>query len=57
MDTAETNTITTKTWGVCTVGDELIDPICHEIKYPIRKDGHTVMFLTKAALQRVKEQQ
>lgn len=42
--------IQTLTHGELRIGDKLIDPINHEIKYPLRNDTTTLMFVTETTL-------
>lgn len=46
-------TIQTLTQGELRVGEKLIDPINGEIKYPLRNDTHTVMFVTDCVLMKM----
>lgn len=51
MDTNQT--INTLTQGELRIGEKLIDPTNGEIKYPLRNDTHTIMFVTEAVLRRM----
>lgn len=46
-------TIQTFTQGELRIGEQLIDPINGEIKYPLRNDTHTVMFVTDRVLAKM----
>ncbi len=46
-------TINTLTHGELRIGDKFIDPINGEIKYPLRNDTHTIMFVTDHVLMKM----